>query len=540
MSLGLTPLPMSIQTLLSPSQVESQRLEFKATWDDRIKDAVIESACAFANDLLNLNGGYIVLGLEQDAQGRPVLPPRGVDGLDLDRVMKDVFGACKQISPDYQPIPFLETYQDRQLLILFCPGGDNRPYQAPNYRRAGQKAYFVRQGPLTTIAQADTLRQLMEQASKIPWDDRRCLAARFLDVSPTLVRRHLHQAGSHLAEEPLPDAELYRKLRLTVPVNAHTEPRNVALLFFQDDPTRFFPGARIELCEFPEGRGGDRLIEHTFSGPLPEQLRACQNYLEGMLGNITEKPAAGLEAQPGLLAVAINPPLPGKVLQVAVLAGHDKANRHRVGLLLARAGAGALGLARVKVVAVGPVQALAQGCGPRHEAQQAAADLEAMRESLDLPTVDDIVRTEVRAAAGRHPDVEFDRSGVVPVQASVVPAAIGRVVQNLVDNAAAHARGRVRVRLGVLTAPDPQGRPTVQWELRVDDDGPGVPPADRDRVFERFARLDESRSRRAGGTGLGLAIVRELVAEHGGTVRVDDSDLGGASFVVRVPVPLPG
>ena len=158
----------------------------------------------------------------------------------------------------------------------------------------------------------------------------------------------------------------------------------------------------------------------------------------------------------------------------------------------------------------------------------------------ELADVDDIVRTEVRAAAGRHSEVEFDRSGVVPVQASVVPAAIGRVVQNLVDNAAAHARGRVRVRLGVLTAPDPQGRPTVQWELWVDDDGPGVPPADRERVFERFARLDESRSRRAGGTGLGLAIVRELVAEHGGTVRVDDSDLGGASFVVCVPVPLPG
>lgn len=312
MSLGLTPLPMAIQTLLSPSQVESQRLEFKATWDDRIKDAVIESACAFANDLLNLNGGYIVLGLEQDAQGRPVLPPRGVDGLDLDRVMKEVFGACKQLSPDYQPIPFLETYQDRQLLILFCPGGDNRPYQAPNYRRAGQKAYFVRQGPLTTIAQADTLRQLMEQASKIPWDDRRCLEARFLDVSPTLVRRHLHQAGSHLAEEPLPDAELYRKLRLTVPVNAHTEPRNVALLFFQDDPTRFFPGARIELCEFPEGRGGDRLIEHTFSGPLPEQLRACQNYFEGMLGNITQKPAAGLEAQRII-------PYPARALQEALV-----------------------------------------------------------------------------------------------------------------------------------------------------------------------------------------------------------------------------
>jgi signal transduction histidine kinase len=154
--------------------------------------------------------------------------------------------------------------------------------------------------------------------------------------------------------------------------------------------------------------------------------------------------------------------------------------------------------------------------------------------------IDDIVRREVRAAADRFGDLAFDRSGVSPVQASVTPAAIGRVVQNLVDNAAAHARHTVRVRLATVAASDSAGRPVVLWELAVDDDGPGVPHAARERVFERFARIDEARSRHAGGTGLGLAIVRELVVEHGGIVAVGDSDLGGASFVVRVPVPLPG
>lgn len=154
--------------------------------------------------------------------------------------------------------------------------------------------------------------------------------------------------------------------------------------------------------------------------------------------------------------------------------------------------------------------------------------------------IDDIVRREARAAADRFGDLVVDRSGVMPVQASVTPAAIGRVVQNLIDNAAAHARHTVRVRLATVAAADAAGRPVVHWELAVDDDGPGVPPDARERVFERFARLDESRSRDVGGTGLGLAIVRELVAEHGGTVTIGDSDLGGASFVVRVPVPLPG
>ena len=69
----------------------------------------------------------------------------------------------------------------------------------------------------------------------------------------------------------------------------------------------------------------------------------------------------------------------------------------------------------------------------------------------------------------------------------------------------------------------------------MDDDGHGVPPGERDRVFERFVRLDESRARASGGTGLGLAIVRESVQAHGGSVRIVDSSLGGARFEVRLP-----
>ena len=73
--------------------------------------------------------------------------------------------------------------------------------------------------------------------------------------------------------------------------------------------------------------------------------------------------------------------------------------------------------------------------------------------------------------------------------------------------------------------------------LDVADDGPGVPPDQRARVFERFVRLDDARARADGGAGLGLAIVAEVVAAHGGTVDVVDSPLGGALFRVRLPVP---
>jgi signal transduction histidine kinase len=71
--------------------------------------------------------------------------------------------------------------------------------------------------------------------------------------------------------------------------------------------------------------------------------------------------------------------------------------------------------------------------------------------------------------------------------------------------------------------------------LAVDDDGAGIAPSERERIFERFVRLDESRSRDAGGSGLGLAIVAEIAHALGGSVLVGDSPLGGARFELRLP-----
>jgi signal transduction histidine kinase len=72
--------------------------------------------------------------------------------------------------------------------------------------------------------------------------------------------------------------------------------------------------------------------------------------------------------------------------------------------------------------------------------------------------------------------------------------------------------------------------------LWVDDDGPGIPETQRDRVFERFSRLDEARNRDAGGSGIGLAIVRRVADVHGGTVNITDAPIGGARFELRLPL----
>lgn len=143
----------------------------------------------------------------------------------------------------------------------------------------------------------------------------------------------------------------------------------------------------------------------------------------------------------------------------------------------------------------------------------------ARRQPVDL---DDLVFEEA-GRLRRETRLVVDTSAVSAGRVAGDAAALRRVVRNLAENAARHADATVAF---ALTERD--GRVV----LRVDDDGPGIPPADRQRVFGRFVRLDAARSRDAGGSGLGLAIVSDLVAAHGGTVTVDDSHLGGARVEV--------
>ena len=101
---------------------------------------------------------------------------------------------------------------------------------------------------------------------------------------------------------------------------------------------------------------------------------------------------------------------------------------------------------------------------------------------------------------------------------------LARVVRNLLENAVRHAASEVQVACGARPA-----RPNWWCRRRSGDPAPL-----RDRIFERFARLDEGRSRDRGGTGLGLAIASEIVSTHGGTITVEDA-VAGARLVVRLP-----
>lgn len=144
----------------------------------------------------------------------------------------------------------------------------------------------------------------------------------------------------------------------------------------------------------------------------------------------------------------------------------------------------------------------------------------ARREEVDLA---ELARSEA-AERPAPPSFEVRVVGAATVRGD--SGALLRVLRNLLDNAARHAGSRVLV----VVAGSSDG-----VVVAVDDDGSGIPPADRERVFERFTRLEEARTRDAGGTGLGLAVVREVVHAHGGTVGVTDSALGGARLEIHLP-----
>ena len=154
----------------------------------------------------------------------------------------------------------------------------------------------------------------------------------------------------------------------------------------------------------------------------------------------------------------------------------------------------------------------------------AAADAAAPLDQPSLVDLEDVVLEEA-ARARTGTGVRLDTSRVSAAPARAHRAEMQRVVRNLLDNALAHASSAVELRVA-----------TEDGRARLDvlDDGPGVPDADRERIFDRFHRGDAARSRHAAGSGLGLAIARTLAERSGGRLELDGSG-PGAHFVLLLP-----
>ena len=275
-------LPINLENLLHCRGVESERVEFKASWDPHTTGPqTLRTICAFANDYHNLNGGYIVIGVAEK-DGRAVLPPTGLSDGEVEAAQLWIRGNCNRLDPPYPPILAPETVEGRRVLAIWAPASEMRPHRAP--AEDGKPGRFwIRLGSETVDAErrGNLLQRLVEQTARVPWDDRRARDAEVTDLREAKIREHLRDIRSGLLDEP--DARnVYQRMRIVARTNDHEIPRNVGLLFFSREPARWFRGARIEVAQFAADRGGDVQEERSFGGPLADQLRDCLNHLENL------------------------------------------------------------------------------------------------------------------------------------------------------------------------------------------------------------------------------------------------------------------
>ena len=279
-------IPTSIKTLLSGRVVEWARIEFKETWDP---EASLKTICAFANDIDNWGGGYLVIGVKDD-QGQPDSLP-GVPQEKIDGYLKDMLNKCKRIQPEYMPITEVAEYQGKHFIIVWAPGGSIRPYSSPKNmaKDCKERICWIRKMASTIQPSEEEKRDLYSLANNVPFDDRVNHFAELNDLNITLIQQYLREVGSSLYGESgqMDFAELCRNMNLISTLPEYTKPKNVGLMFFSLEPEKFFPYAQIDVVQFPDDLGGDQIIEKTFRGPLHQQLREALQYIRNVV--LTER-----------------------------------------------------------------------------------------------------------------------------------------------------------------------------------------------------------------------------------------------------------
>ena len=236
--------------------------------------------CAFANDLNNWGGGYIVAGIAEN-QGQPVLPPAGLQQNQLDKIQKEVIELGHKILPNYFPIAQPYIFQGQHILVFWCPAGDNRPYTAPaTLGKGAQRQSYIRLTSNSLIARGENLRRLQELTARIPFDDRVNNRAVLNDLDLGLIREYLQEIKSDLYEEStqMPFPDLCRSMLIAKGPQEDIRPVNVGLLFFSRNPERFFERAWIELVWHKDDLGKN-FKEVYFKGPLHKQLRDALSFL---------------------------------------------------------------------------------------------------------------------------------------------------------------------------------------------------------------------------------------------------------------------
>lgn len=292
-------LHVNIEDLLSVNSIESDRIEFKEGWNP---DAIYRSICAFANDFDNTGGGFILVGVEENSSGSATRPVKGLNTEEIATIQRKMIGFNNLIQPVYHAKLFIEEVDAKQIIVLWVPGGADRPYQVPEQITANVKRnfYYIRKYANSVKAGQTEQQELISLANQIPFDDRTNTQAKIENISVLLVKDYLVKINSKLAEQVgvKPDVEILGQMELISGPNEHLFPRNVGLMMFSDRPDKFFPYTQVEIVEFPEGDANAFKENEPIQGPIPSQIKRTLDILKDKL--IKEKvikPADKAESQ---------------------------------------------------------------------------------------------------------------------------------------------------------------------------------------------------------------------------------------------------
>jgi ATP-dependent DNA helicase RecG len=274
-------IPININDLLNQRVIESARIEFKANWNPQ---SSLHTVCAFANDMDNWGGGYIVIGVEEQ-DGAPSLPVSGITKGSIDKISKELLNVCNLIEPRYIPVSEHVVFEGRDLLVLWVPGGSNRPYKCPESLSAvSGKSYYIRRLSSTIKANARDVQELFALSEVIPYDDRINPKADLNELRPALISNFLYEVKSGLyeASKTMPLRSLALDMKIAEGPDEYFKPLNVGLMFFNDRPDNYFRYARIEVVDKPDETGAG-MTEKTFIGPLDRQLRDALAYIQNYI-----------------------------------------------------------------------------------------------------------------------------------------------------------------------------------------------------------------------------------------------------------------
>lgn len=265
-------IPVNIDDLINQRIVESNRIEFKSDYNPA---PVIRSICAFANDIDNMGGGYIILGVEEE-NGTPKFPVKGIDRERIDGILKKLREHCHFIEPLYEPVVEPVMYGDVYVIVIWVAGGYGRPYKAPMdvNEKHSVKRYYIRKFANSVSASTDEERQLFYVSSNIPFDDRENLAADISDLDIGLMRTHLKEINSSLYKRSLSMdiTEIAKDMQIISGPSENLKPLNVGILMFSENPEKYYRNVRIEVVDIPDPTGTN-MVEKVFTGPIQRQLK---------------------------------------------------------------------------------------------------------------------------------------------------------------------------------------------------------------------------------------------------------------------------